>query len=470
MSGDIFDKVRAYCEDKELFSVGDGVIVGLSGGADSVFLLLVLSELRCHWDLRLEALHINHGIRGEEARRDEAFSVTFAEELGISCQVRRAQIPVLAREWGMTEEEAGRVFRYRCLEERRQELGFQKIAVAHHRDDQAETILFQLLRGSSLRGMGGMRPKRGCIVRPLLEIMRLELEAYLEQQDIPYCVDSTNEQDTYARNKIRHYVLPYLQEQIQPAAVQHIAQTGTYLQEVMDYLDMQCEATYNKLIVRQGSRLVMEQGDYRELPELLKRELLLRMIQELAGQRKDIIAVHIGLIQSVFAGETGKSVMLPYRLRAERAYDRLYLYVADGEEVEADELNEPLEPQKEYCFLLDRDRRCKITFERVSGENLSNRKWKKHCTKCFDYDKMNSMPIFRYPQAGDFLWLDAAGRTKKLSRMFIDAKVEREQRKRTVVLAEGHHILWVPALDRCSAYYYISEDTREAILARVDVL
>lgn len=465
---DIYEKIAVYCEKNQLFAKGDGVITGLSGGADSVCLLWILAGLRKQWGLCLEAVHVNHGIRGEEAVRDQKFAVSFAESLGIPCHVVTKNVPKLARKWQVTEEEAGRICRYQCFEELRQELGYDKIAVAHHRDDQAETILFQLLRGSGLRGLGGMRPKRGVIVRPLLETGRQEIEQLLQKEKLSYCIDSTNNQENYTRNRIRHQVLPYLQEEIQPAAVLHIAQAGTHLQEVMDYIDEQSADAYQQLVVREQGRLILEAEEYHKLSVVIKREVLLKMIQELAGRKKDITSTHIELIQSVFAGETGKQVMLPYHLRAERSYDKLILSVCTDEAGSGRTAwEEKIVFGRKYRIPLGEHEECLIEFQKERKEKLLNLNLKKHCTKCFDYDRMGSMPIFRYPQEGDFLWLEPSGRKKKLSRLFIDEKVEKGQREKTWVLAEGHHILWVPALNRCSAYYYISEDTQLIVLANM---
>lgn len=467
MKGDICEKIAIYCDNNQLFELGDGVIVGLSGGADSVFLLWLLVRLQKRWKLRLQAIHINHGIRGEEALRDQEYAVSFAEKLGVPCKVIRTEIPVLSKEWQMTEEEAGRVFRYQYFEKRRQELNYDKIAVAHHRDDQAETIIFQLLRGSGLRGLGGMRPKRGKIVRPLLEVGRQEIEEVLKQEGITYCTDSTNGQNVYARNRIRNQVIPYLQEKIQPAAAEHIASAGGHLREIMDYIDNQTDAVYRKSVTQGTKGLVIREDAFLSLALIIKRELILRMIQELSGKRKDITAAHVEAVLTVFQGKTGKKVMLPYGLRAEKSYESLLMYRDDSGENDEAILFEPeqLALGKEYKISLGKNKYFYVVFEKICGENLSWFNLKKHCTKCFDYDRMDTMPMFRYPEEGDFLWLDSAGKVKKLSRLFIDEKVSLEERKRMVVLAEKHHILWVPALNRCSAYYYVTENTREIIQA-----
>lgn len=467
MGSDICGQIAIYCERNQLFREGEGVVVGLSGGADSVFLLWLLVRFRERWKLRLQAVHINHGIRGDEAFRDEEYAVSFAESLGVPCRAERADIPFLAKVWKMTEEEAGRSFRYQCFEKIREELRFDKIAVAHHRDDQAETILFQLLRGSGLRGLGGMRPQRGRIVRPLLETGRLEIERVLKEKGIPFCTDATNGQDMYARNLIRNRVMPYLREKIQPMAAEHIAGTGAQLQEVMEYIDWQRDRTYDEIVQRDASGIIVDAGIFLDIPSVIGRELILKMIQELSGKRQDITSAHVEAVASIFQGETGKRYMLPYGLVAEKSYDKLKLYQA-GEDREPENIYftpEIISLGREYNIPSSQGQCCYIVFNKKSVKKLEELNLKKHCTKCFDYAKMDSMPMFRYPEEGDFLWLDCAGRVKKLSRLFIDEKIAREERGKMVVLAEGHHILWIPALGRCSAYYYVTEDTTEIIQA-----
>lgn len=445
-------------------------MAGLSGGADSVFLLYALARLKNRWGLRLCAVHVNHGIRGEEALRDQNYAQAFAEKMGIPCRVYQEDIPKLAREWHMTEEEAGRVYRYQCFEVCRKELGFQKIAVAHHQNDQAETILFQLLRGSSLRGLGGMRPKREKVIRPLLEISRKEIEEALQEEGITYCQDATNGQDIYARNLLRNRVIPYLQKEIQPEAVSHIARTGTHLQEAMEYIDAQRDEAYERLVQRDEGKCSMNYTDYAALPKILQREVILRMIEELAGRRKDITSTHVQMICELFEGRTGRKNTLPYGLQAEKSYDILSISVEEGkyeESIEPDYLCEEIVFGKEYEIMLEEGNIFRVIFEKQKGEKFSQSNLKNHCTKCFDYDRMVTMPRFRYPEEGDYLWLDETGKTKKLSRLFIDKKVDSDQRKRTLVLAEEHHVLWVPALGRCSAYYYVSDRTKEVVYARL---
>lgn len=459
----IVTRIEKYCREKGILHKNSGIVVGLSGGADSVFLLQVLKDLQQKWNLRLYAVHVNHGIRGEEALRDERFAGAYAEELGIPYQVFYRDIPKLAKCWHMGEEEAGRAYRYQCLEQVREEQGYDSIAVAHHRDDQAETILFQMLRGSAVRGLGGMRAVRGNIIRPMLCVSKKEILQALQEKEIAFCVDGTNEELLYRRNRIRKEVFPLLQ-QIQPGAVEHLARMGEEMQEVMAYLEEQTEEAYCKIVQEEGERLRVEVRSFLEIPLVLQKELILKMLERMAGQRKDIGSVHVNQLQRLVRGETGKQVDLPYGLQGWKEYAYVYIGSSRQEEREpGGELPEKLTLEGDMVLTTSEGEKWVLRGEIQSGEKLSKFNLKKYCTKCFDYDRMDTMPIFRYPQSGDYMWLDTEGHQKKLSRIFVDGKIPLQQRKRIPVLAVGNHVLWIPELGRQSACFYVSRDTKEAL-------
>lgn len=467
MNRDIYERVKRYCEEKCLIDRGDGIVLGLSGGADSVFLLLFLKWLQPQWNLQLCAVHIHHGIRGEEADRDEKETERLAEEQGILFRKFRNNIPEWAAEQRMSEEEAGRHYRYQCFEQVRQELGYQRIAVAHHQDDQAETILFQMLRGSGLRGLGGIRPVNGSVIRPLLAVNRRCIEDALKAEGIVFCQDSTNEQDRYTRNKLRIHAMPWLKREIQPAAAEHLAQTAEELQEVWDYIEGQATERYLRLVERRDGKLSVNRDDFLQEDIVLQKQILLKMIESAAGSRKDITRGHIGDCLSLLYGDTGKRLDLPYGLRAGRDYDRFWI----GSRKEQELLWEDGASGKAVCLeeeveITDSNgERWRICWKKVSRKQLPDQVIKKHCTKWFDYAKIKSMPVWRHPESGDFLWLNPEGKRKKVSRLLLDAKISVDRRRQIWVLAEGNHILWIPELGRTSAGYYVTLETQEVLQA-----
>lgn len=467
----IIKKVEKYCLEYELFEEGDGIIIGVSGGADSIFLLAFFYAIMEKWKLKLQIVHVNHSIRGEAADSDEKYVKDISEQLCLPFFRYQADIPSLAKKWKMTEEEAGRNYRYCCFEEVRKECGGTKIAVAHHINDQAETVLFQLFRGSGLRGLGGMYPKKETIIRPLLALSKNEILETLKECGIQYCEDATNQENAYSRNFIRNEVFPLAEKMFQKKVQSHIAASASYLRDVMSYLEDETEKVFQNDVKKDRTSSKkscrMERKDFLSYHVALQRELIFRMTWELAGKKKDITSTHIEQIRSIFLGETGKRAVLPYHLLAKREYEQLSLEI-ETEQEDVFFQERELKPDEYYEIFYTNGEKRRFRTEVWKKSIISERNLKKCCTKCFDYDKIKSKAWFRYPCVGDYFWLDGDGKRKKLSRFFIDEKIPPEQRKRIVVLAEGNHVLWIPEFGRCSAFYYISEES-ERILSIEEV-
>lgn len=213
-AGRFRQKVLSFMKKNHMTDRGDSVLAAVSGGADSVCLLLLLHEMAAELGIKVFAFHMNHGIRGAEADRDERFVMELCERLNIPLTVAHEKVEEYAAERGLSGEEAGRILRYHHLGETAEKYQCAKIAVAHHEDDDAETVLLNLFRGSGLAGLSGIRPVRENIIRPLLCVSRKEIEEYLNEQELSWCEDSTNKENDYTRNKIRNELLPWVTENI----------------------------------------------------------------------------------------------------------------------------------------------------------------------------------------------------------------------------------------------------------------
>lgn len=461
-------KIKKFIEENNLLSYNDKIVVGVSGGADSVFLFLVLAEFASEYALSLCAVHVNHGIRGKEALRDEEFTVSFVEKTGYSCYVFHKDIPALARSLKLTEEEAGRKYRYECFENVRKELGYNKIAVAHHKNDQAETVLFQMIRGSGIKGLGGMKPCNGNIIRPLLNISHSEIEEALKAQGEIYCIDATNADNEYARNCIRNNILPYIAKNIQPAVVERLVSTSSQLRDIYEYIEKQAKKLYKDIVTETETACYTEADLLLKTDKVLQREVFMYMIEYMAGKRKDITSKHIEMLIQLLDKETGKRVYLPYTLCAGKDYGKIWIKRAkditiNNNSLATIEIEVPGKVELEY----NNGERHIILFKREY--KFSDIIKKNNCTKCFDYDKIKFMPQFRHPENGDYMWLRTDGFKKKLSRILIDSKVPVNERSSLWVLAEGSHILWIPAMERCSAYYYVTDVTKEILYANISI-
>ncbi len=229
------EKIYAYMEQHEMLREGDRVIAGVSGGADSVCMLLILNALRAVRPFSLQVAHIEHGLRGEDSLEDAAFVEALCRRLEVPCKVLHKDVAGLAAERGLSTEEAGRMIRYEVFEDLCPADG--KIAVAHNMQDQAETVLFHLVRGTGMDGLAGIRPVRGKIIRPLLCCSREEIEEWLRSQGQDWRTDATNLETVYSRNLIRHQILPVLQQEVNAQAVRHICEAADRVDEAGRYLD-----------------------------------------------------------------------------------------------------------------------------------------------------------------------------------------------------------------------------------------
>lgn len=470
----IYERVKSFCDDNALIEKNDGIVAGISGGADSVFLFLYLLQVQKEYNLRLCFVHVNHGIRGSEADRDERFVEELCEQNGVMYKVFYKDIPKMAQEMSMTEEETGRVYRYECFEDVRKELGYNKIAVAHHQDDQAETVLFQLLRGSGFRGLGGMRAKNADVIRPLLAVKKQEIVETLEKKGQSYCTDSTNNEDEYARNQIRNHLIPYLQENLQKETVSHIAKTASYMQDVTEFIDLQTDMVWESVIECKDGRpkeIKAYLSEMKKLHVVLQREIFMRMIEYMSGRRKDITARHIDALTRLIISQTGRKINLPYDIVAAKYYDCILMSHKDrwyhSSQSFTEVYEEKISAGQEYNVTFTNNNSHTISFHTEETGIMTDIIKKNSCTKWFDYAKIKNMPELRYPKEGDYLWLRTDGSKKKLSRILIDSKIPADERKNILVLADGAHIMWIPELSRCSAYYYINDKTKKMLCASI---
>ncbi len=239
-------KTEQYIKTHNLIKKGDRVLAALSGGADSVSLLCVLKSLSGVLGISLAAAHVNHGIRGESAARDEEFCRTLCERLNIPIYIARRDIPKIAAEQGISEELAGRNERYAFFEELKRKYGYNIIATAHNQNDNAETVLMHLMRGSGIKGLAGIAPRRGDVVRPLLGTTRAEIEDYCRRNAIEYVTDETNYESVYTRNKVRLSLLPLIEREFNASFIERIGANSEIIHAEDEYLDEQATAALKR--------------------------------------------------------------------------------------------------------------------------------------------------------------------------------------------------------------------------------
>lgn len=457
----MFKRVLEFVQQNRMIGSRDRIVVGVSGGADSVCLLLVLSEMRKLYDLNLFVVHVNHGLRAEEALRDQVFVENLCKELGVVCQVCQEDVAAYGKAKGYSLEEAGRILRYEAFEREYKKRDCNKIAIAHNKNDHAETVLFNLARGTGITGLTGIEPVRGHIIRPLLSVTREEIEAYLGERGRHYCVDSTNLIDIYTRNKVRLNIIPELNK-INEQAVAHITNCAKQLSEIEDYLKKQTNQAYARIVTEKNGQYCVKVGDLSREELVVRKRVIRQMIFSLGNQLRNIEEKHILAVLGLCEKGVGKRVNLPYGILAVREYEEIRIgFVPDSKEA-----SEPLG----------------IKIDKMGNYHLSNLgielevellDYKKNMiipknryTKWFDYDKIKNTIFLRNRMQGDYLQINNKGNVKTIKALFIDEKVPKEQRDSIPLLCDGNHVMWVLG-GRISEGYKITEQSRKILVVKM---
>ena len=318
-------KVWEYIREYEMISEGDKIVVGLSGGADSVFLFFIMLGLKERMNVEFVCVHVHHGIRGEEADRDKRFVEELCREYGIVERTFCYKVKEIVKERRISEEEVGRILRYESFRKVMTELAYNKIAVAHNLGDQAETIIHHLCRGSGLDGLAGIEPVTGEIIRPLLCLDKKEIERWLTQKGKEWKVDSTNLTGDYTRNRIRGEVLPLLEDKVNKEAVAHIAACGEALLEVKRYINKRGIEAYHKMVEEKEGEIGILLEEWEKEDVVIQKKVWILAIEKMASGRKDITSKHIQALLELAEKEVGKKIDLPGEIYAQRGYEKVYL-------------------------------------------------------------------------------------------------------------------------------------------------
>ncbi len=442
----MYQKVKAYVEKHHMLAKGDKVIVGVSGGADSVCLLFMLKELGEELDLSVVAVHVHHGLRGEAADADERYVQQLCEKHQIPLQCFRRDVKEYAEQNRMGEEEAGRNIRREIFLQVLEDEQADHIALAHHKNDNVETFLWNLSRGTGINGAGGIRPMNGKWIRPLLCVKRDEIENYLKDEDIVWCIDETNQENNYVRNRIRNQMIPFFEEHVNGKTVEHMAEAIDQFSLLNEYIRTEVKKYQDGCVERTEDSILLKKAAFENVPAALRTHLLHNVLEEAAGQKKDIAAVHVKLLEELLEKQVGRKVDLPYEVTAARCYDGIELSQSTKEEQEQEISVEMRVFPREAG---------RITFP----ENPY--------TKWFDYDIIKCAVKLRHREPGDYITVHQDGGRKKLKQFFIDEKIPQKQRDHIWLAADDKHIMWVVGYRQNQAYQ-ITENTKNILEIRVN--
>jgi len=457
----ILDTIRI----NNLIENGEGVIVGLSGGPDSVCLLHVLNSLSETLGIKLYALHVNHMLRGGEAEEDEHYASKLCNELDIPFKAVRVDVASMANELGLSLEEAGREARYRELFEAARAFGADKIAVAHNRNDQAETVMMNIIRGSGTAGMAGMQYKRGVIIRPLLGICRTDIELYCREAGLSPRTDSSNLTGEFTRNKIRLGLFPYIKDNFGIDMVDPLCRLSAHAAQDNAFLEKCAKDAYNNVLSQKENGMVGLRGDkLLELDPAIRSRVYRLALIHVAGNSAGVGSIHYSFLDELVAkGRTGGQAELPGGIRAVFSYG--ILKITNSEILCAGP------EQTSFCRMLiipgtvlipELD--AEITTSLVSSIDIDKYQPLGYnpFIQFFDYDKLNKGISIRNRQNGDVFKPIRSNGTKKLKEYMIDKKIPKEQRNRIPLICVDNEVVWIIG-DKISDKFKVTENTKNVL-------
>ncbi|MGL4606058.1 MAG: tRNA lysidine(34) synthetase TilS [Eubacteriaceae bacterium] len=439
-------KVKKYIIEQKLIVAGDRVLIGVSGGADSLALLFFLDKYAKEFELSIGVGHLHHNMRGLAADEDEAFVRGFCEKRGIPFYSRKRSIFEIAAKERISVEEAGRNERYDFLWKIVREEGYNRLAMGHHIDDQAETMLMRLIRGTGIKGVSGIKSGNNKkLIRPFLCLEKSEILSYCQKYKLEYRNDATNLQRDYTRNKIRLDILPKICE-INPKAAIHFNEFTKIAGEYEGFFEEYVDTIENLIIESKDCGVSLNIEAWLLEKPVVQKELLRRGIYKFKGSLKEIEYNHIiALFTLIKSSKTVWEFHLPNEMMALRKYERLFFVKRKKEEANSIGTRK-LILDKTWIFP---KMRLLIKTEIIrDAKKLSNpvifpQILKNHSEKYFDYDKIQEELFLRNRQTGDYFYPVGVQGKKTIKKYFIDKKINRDLRENIPLIVSGSEVLWI---------------------------
>lgn len=309
MEKKVLETIKKY----NLIENGDKLVLAVSGGPDSITMLDILNEIKNEKiiDFEISVAHINHMIR-EEAKSDELYVKNYCEEKNIDFYSKSIDVLKLANNNKTGTEEMGRIVRYKFFDEVLEKTGSNKVSIAHNKNDKAETMIMNILRGSGISGLKGIEPKRGKYIRPLIECERYEIENYCKEKNLNPRIDKTNFDNTYTRNKIRNVVIPYIKEEFNPNIVNTLNRLSELVVEEEEYIENRVKKTYETLLIKEDKKeIILDLKKFNEEEKVIKSRIVLYTITRLLGNCQGIGKVHIEDIIKLCSNNIGNKFLTP---------------------------------------------------------------------------------------------------------------------------------------------------------------
>jgi tRNA(Ile)-lysidine synthase len=476
----VLQKVRRTIEKYKMLDAGDRVGVAVSGGPDSITLLHVMKKITAEFRLSLVIIHVNHDLRGDESAREERFVRTLGDSMKIPVAARKISIPAIRKREQGSVENISRRERYRYFEEVTERYNLDKIALGHNQDDQTETVIMKFLRGSGLEGLRGILPVRDRMyVRPLIEVSREEILAFLREEDAQYMTDSSNVEDIYVRNRIRNSLIPGLKEQYNPRLIENIARMADLIRLENDFIEQYVDDAMLTLnITYEGSKIGITIPDFKLLHPVLRLRIIKRLLQNRTSSKMKISYVHIKAVIDLIEGSRSNGLLnLPLGITVRREYDNLTIL----KDKDSSLLNDPHDNIKKtrkddkwdvddynYDIFIPGKVQIKeaglaIDFSCTGIEHVD---FNAENTVFMDYDSLKFPLIIRNMRAGDRMEPLGLGGTKKVKSIFIDKKIPRGNRGKIPLLVDQNSVLWIPEI-QLSDRARVTDTTKTVLRAEI---
>jgi len=455
----LIQQVKQTIKEWKMLSGGQTVVAAVSGGADSVVMLHLLLELSEELGLRIIAAHMDHGLRGEESRRDHDFVKGLAKRLGlefVSKRLKKGELKGL----GGSPQEAARVKRYAFFSDVALKYKAQKVALGHTSDDQAETVIMRLLKGSSLSGLSGIPPVRGVFVRPLIQTSRASVEEHAREQGIAFVTDSTNLTIKYLRNRVRLELLPKLAKEYNPSIKETLARTALVLSSDDDFIEKAAIKAFGAALIEQRAGIaVFDRGKLKRMHRALSARVFLASVHSL-GVEGELGSLHVDAFFGIMNGRRpNASISLPGGAGARREYGRMIVEAGLPVKPRADALISGLALALPGLTLIEGIGLIEAKLLKPPKKFTTGRG-----TAWFDYDALQECgPVtVRQARPGDRIAPFGMEGHRKLKDIFIDSKVPLIERKRTPVVSVGKEVVWLAGL-RQSSRFSVGAKTRRAL-------
>lgn len=429
---DMKEKILNSIKEHNLIEYGDSILVGFSGGKDSTCLLYFLMEIKDSLNLNIYTAHFNHGVRGDEADRDEKFCMEVSKKLGVKFFSDYYNMDKYASEEKISKEAAGRKLRKSFFNRITKENNIKKIALAHNYNDQVETLLMRIIRGTGLDGLVGIEYKSGNIIRPLLGIKRTEIEKYIYENNILYVEDSTNEQNDYNRNKFRNQIIPILKSEFNPNVEEAIFNLSKLARDDVNYLNKMTDFGYNRCVKKEQDIIILDIDNFKKEDTSIQKRIIRKIFREKAGFLEDLSLTNVEDIINLTTLSSGKYIDNINNLKIRNSYGKLIFENVENIYKKEDNFKY-INLKKGINIFCKRE----ILVEEVNYKSTNPNEIT--IPKEFIKDKL----VLRNRIDGDRIRPIGLEGTKKLKNIFIDKKIDRNKRDSYLIISDDEKIYWV---------------------------